>query len=231
MHCRKPVLGLFDIRTEWEIRNDLGVVGDGLLRLFQFFKRLSQIVEGGITTAEVGIPIHDLLEPGLRRGKCAALVIELCRLIIARRQHLLSHAQPTLHAGHQRTVGVFQQELLEFNLRQLGFGSVAVRFSHETVVRHAHPVLRFRRLWSGRKESDEVLILGFSLRQARDSALVVIRVSDGQLCLRQVFAVGICVDEGLQSKPANVEAPMVDLVGRLLVEDLVRLVTRVNLRC
>ena len=58
--------------------------------------------------------------------------------------------------------------------------------------------LRLGGFFHGRIEQDEVLVLGFGLRQTRRAALAIPAIGDRQLRLGQIFALVVGVDERVQ---------------------------------
>src|SRR2546422_6040257 len=93
---------------------------------------------------------------------------------------------------------------------------------------HAGAKLGSGRLRSGREECDEIFILGFGLRQAGPAAFVIVGIRDSELRFRQVFVVGIRVDESLKGETTHVIAAVADFIDGLFVKDLVRLVARID---
>ena len=69
-------------------------------------------------------------------------------------------------SGSELAVGELQHELLAFLLRAQGVHGVAIRLFHLLVVDVADLFLRFGGLFHRGIEQDEVLVLGFGLRQA-----------------------------------------------------------------
>ena len=128
-------------------------------------------------------------------------------LEIALREHFLGLAQVLLGLRTQLAVGIFLQESLEFGFGLHGFGMVAVRLFHLAVMRHADLHLRVRGFVQEREESPEVGIFHDGLFQARRAAFLVIGIGDGKLCLGQVFAVRVGVDQGLQGQAGDLYRP------------------------
>ena len=88
---------------------------------------------------------------------------------------------------------------------------------------HADAVLGFRRLRHGGIEQLEVLILGFGLSEAVAAALAIPTVGDGELRFGQVLALIVGVDQRVQRDPRDLVAAVLDVVDRVIEQNLVGL--------
>ena len=141
------------------------------------------------------ILIHHAVQPVRGRRMAALVVIEDAHPHFGFGQHFLDVAQHLLGFRSELAVGELHQQLAAFlSARRAWLGSRS-GLLHLLVVDHADLLLRFGGLLHGGIEQDEVLVLGFGLRQAVRAAFAIPAVGDGQLGLGQILAGVVGVDQ------------------------------------
>ena len=106
---------------------------------------------------------------------------------------------------------------------RMGVHGVAVRLFHLPVMDHADLFLRLGGLFHGRIEQDEVLVLGFGLREPVGAALAIPAIGDGEFRLSQVFTGVVGVDQRLQRQPCHLIAAALDILDSFVEQNLVGL--------
>ena len=149
-------------------------------------------------------------------------VVVVSDFVIAVGQHFLHVAQILFGLGDQRALRVRQQERLESIFRRFALGFVAVGFFHHFIVRQADLHLGVGCFVEKRKESAEVVIFLDGLREVGSAAFLVVGVGDGEFGFGEVFAVWICVDQGLQRQASFGVAASLQIRLGAIVENFVR---------
>src|ERR1035441_7899841 len=167
--------------------------------------------------------VHHRLEAVGGGREAALFLIQCAHAELAVGQHFLNVAQLLLRQGSELAVGELGHELLAFLLGAEGVHGVAVGLVHLLVVDVADLFLGFGGLFHGGIEQDEVLILGFGLRQSVTAAFAEPGVGDGQLGLGQIFAGVVGVDEVLQQQARDFETGVLDIVDGLVKQHLIGL--------
>ena len=121
----------------------------------------------------------------------------------------------------QRIVRIRLQECLERVLGFLSLRPVAVGLFHLPEMRHGYLQLRVRCFRKHRKKHAEILIRLNGLGSVGRPALFVIGIRNRQLCFGQILAVRIRIDQRLQIQPAYLVPAVLDVVHRLVVQNLV----------
>ena len=184
---------------------------------------LGELPEGFVGLAVDGELVHHRLEAVGRRREAALFLIQRADTELAIGQHFLNVAQLLLCQGSELAVGELQNELLAFLLRAQGVHRVAIRLFHLLVVDVADLFLRLGGLFHRRVEQDEVLVLGFGLRQPVGAAFAEPGVGDGELGLGQIFARVVGVDQVLQQQTRDFEPAVLDIVDGLVEQHLIGL--------
>ncbi len=139
------------------------------------------------------------------------------------RDDFLDVAQLLFRLFAEHAVRPLQQQLATFLVGAHRMCVVAVRLDHLVVVDLADALLGFGRLFHRREERDEVVVLGFGLRQAMAAALAIPAVGDCQLRLGEILAVRVGIDQRLEREPRNIIPMLLEIADRLVKQHLVGL--------
>src|ERR1019366_7440177 len=225
LHDLELRAGIFDVDAE-RVVLDNTLVGRHLL-ILEFVAHavvaLGELPEGFVGLAVDGELVHHRLEAVGGGREAALFLIQCAHAELAVGQHFLNVAQLLLRQGSELALGELGHELLAFLLGAEGVHGVAVGLVHLLVVDVADLFLGFGGLFHGGIEQDEVLILGFGLRQSVTAAFAEPGVGDGQLGLGQIFAGVVGVDEVLQQQARDLETGVLDIVDGLVKQHLIGL--------
>ena len=217
--------GVFGMNAERIVLND-SLIGCHLLILETVAHpvvALGELPEGLVGLAVNRELIDHRLEAVGRGREAALLLIQGADAELAVGQHFLNVAQLLLRQGRELGVGELQDQLLAFLLRAQCVHRVAVRLFHLLVVDVADLFLGFGGLFHRGIEEDEVLVLGFGLRQPVAAAFAEPGVGDSEFGLGQIFAGVVSVDQVLQQQASNFETAVLDIVDGLVKQHLIGL--------
>ncbi len=100
---------------------------------------------------------------------------------------------------------------------------ITIGFLHLPVVDHADALLGFCGFFEGGVEEDEVLVLGFGLREAMGATFTEPTVSNGELRLGEELTRVVGIDEGLEREASDLETIAFEVFHGLVEQHLVGL--------
>src|SRR5216683_3574297 len=204
------------------ILHNLPVVKRRHLFVLALLENVAEHPQHFVRLAVEWVAFGDREQPCRRRALVALHIIEIADAVVAFRDDFLHVPQPLLRFRRQGILGIFRQKRLILFLGRLRFGSVAIGFGHLLVMRVSHLQLRVAGLLQEREEYDEIFVALNGLGHIRRAGLFVVGVGDAQLGFGEIFAVGVGVDQRLQTQPPYFLAPVLDVVESPAVENLVR---------
>ncbi len=199
----KARLGVRYERRKRIVLHDARVIASRDIAFFRFLEGLPQHHQRAIRVAVKRIAVHKFEQTPARRANRTFNEVVARDAVIALGQNFLYLAQALLSLRSKRVIRIFGDKALQFVFGVTRVGAVAVRFLHPAVVRDADLHLRVRGFFGLREENFVVLVLSNRLRQAGAAAFLEERVRDRQLGLREIFAIGIGVDQRLQREPRD----------------------------
>src|SRR5580692_5115024 len=156
-------------------------------------------------------------------GVVAAFVIKVAHQILAFGNGLLNVTQQLLGLIDILAVGKLHDQLAAFVFRAYGLGLVAIGLVHLLIVDLADLLLRFGGLFHGGIEQDEILVLGFGLRQTGGAAFPEPTVGDGKFGFGEEFALIVGINQGVERDARDFVAAVLDVADGAIEQNLIGL--------
>ena len=200
LESRKPLLGLFSVIAQRVILHNPAIRHGRLV-----FKTIAHFGVGIAKLPQrfIGTAIQRILvrHEGQAVGGCwktALGVIKRSGAEFFVAQHFLRIAKHLLRLGKKLAVGELHGKLAALIFGALRLSIVPVGLFHLLVVDLADAPLRLGGFFHGWVKQDEVLVLGFRLRQTVGAALAIPAIGNGQLGLGEKFAGVVGIDQRIQ---------------------------------